>query len=63
MGTVERKNLAECIIERRNKMENYNKIIEMDNITIQDCIDMYDKKGMRAIIDNGRVINFEKEDE
>lgn len=44
-------------------MENYNKIIEMDNITIQDCIDMYDKKGMRAIIDNGRVINFEKEDE
>lgn len=33
-------------------------------ITVQDCIDMYEKKGMYTILDGGRVAGFvEKEKE
>ena len=41
---------------------DYSNIIELDNITLQDCEDMYVIKNMRTVIDDGRVINFEKED-
>lgn len=27
-------------------------------ITVQDCIDMYEKKGMYTILDGGRVAGF-----
>ena len=40
---------------------DYNNIIELDNVTLQDCEDMYSTKNMRTVIANGRVINFEKE--
>ena len=43
------------------KNMDYNNIIELDNVTLQDCEDMYRTKNMRTVIDNGRVINFEKE--
>lgn len=33
-----------------------------DAITIEDCLDMFLKKGQVAIISNGRVICFIKED-
>ena len=42
---------------------DYNSIIELDNVTLQDCEDMYRTKNMRTVIDNGRVINFENEKE
>ena len=42
---------------------DYSNIIELDNITLQDCDDMYRTKNMRTVIDNGRVINFENEKE
>ena len=42
-------------------LKNYDKIIELDNVTLQDCIDMYKMKDMCAVLDDGRVINFEKE--
>ena len=45
-----------------NKMD-YSNIIELDNVTIQDCEDMYRMKDMRTVIDYGRVVNFEKEEE
>ena len=48
-------------IERMKNMD-YNNIIELDNVTLQDCEDMYRTKNMRTVIDNGRIINFEKED-
>lgn len=44
------------------KKIDYNNIIELDNVTIQDCEDMYRMKNMRTVIDDGRVVNFEKED-
>jgi hypothetical protein len=30
-------------------------------VTIQDCLDMYEKKGQAAIIENGQVTGFGKE--
>lgn len=30
-------------------------------ITIQDCIDMYDKKNQAVILNDGKVIDFVKE--
>ena len=46
---------------RRMKNMDYNNIIELDNVTLQDCEDMYRTKNMRTIINDGRIINFEKE--
>lgn len=44
------------------KKMDYNNIIELDNITLQDCEDMYRMKNMRTVIDDGRIVNFEKEE-
>lgn len=41
---------------------DYSNIIELDNVTLQDCEYMYRMKDMITLIDDGRVINFEKED-
>ena len=42
---------------------NYDQIMELNNVTVQDCIDMYNMKGMVTICNDGRVIGFEKEEE
>ena len=47
---------------KRMKNMDYNNIIELDNVTLQDCEDMYRMKNMKTVIDDGRIINFEKED-
>ena len=41
---------------------DYSTVIELDNITIQDCIDMYNMKDMTAIINDGKVVGFKKEE-
>ena len=46
---------------KRMKNMDYNNIIELDNVTLQDCEDMYRTKNMNTIINDGRIINFEKE--
>lgn len=33
--------------------------MNMENITVQDCIDMYEKKGQTAVINDGEVKDFE----
>ncbi len=40
---------------------NYDTIMELDNLTIQDCENMYKMRNMCAVIDDGRVVNFEEE--
>lgn len=40
---------------------DYSNYIELDNITLQDCIDLLKYKNTRAIINDGRIINL-KED-
>ena len=39
---------------------DYNNVIELDEVTLEDCIDLYEKKGIATVINNGRVINFEQ---
>lgn len=37
--------------------------INRNEVTVQDCIDMYEEKGMYTILDGGRVAGFvERED-
>lgn len=40
---------------------DYDKIIELDNVTIQDCEELYKFKGISTVINDGRIINFVKE--
>lgn len=39
----------------------YENIIELDNVTLDDCIDLYEKKNITTEINDGRVVNFVKE--
>lgn len=34
-----------------------------ESITIEDCLDMYEKKGQATIINDGKIIGFEKAEE
>lgn len=36
--------------------------MSLENVTIQDCLDMYVKKGRTTIIENGQVVGFLKEE-
>ena len=40
---------------------NYESIIELSNVTLEDCLEMYEKKSMISVINDGRIINFIKE--
>lgn len=39
------------------------KQVNETEITVQDCIDMYEKKDMVTVIDSGRVVGFVKKGE
>lgn len=39
----------------------YENIIELDNVTLEDCLDLYEKKNISVVINDGHVINFVKE--
>ena len=41
---------------------DYENMIELDNVTLEDCIDLYEKKDIATVINNGRVIKFVKEE-
>lgn len=40
---------------------DYEKMIDLDNVTLQDCIDLYDKKAISTIVNDGRITDFQKE--
>ena len=40
---------------------DYDKIIELDDVTLQDCKELYDFKGIKIVINDGRIVNFVKE--
>ena len=40
---------------------SYDTILDLDNITLQDCESML-SKGYRAVINDGHVVNFEREE-
>ncbi len=39
---------------------NYETIIELDNVTLADCLDLYEKKGIYMKINDGRIVNLVK---
>lgn len=38
---------------------DYNTVIELDNVRLDDCLEIYYKKKIITIINDGRIINFE----
>lgn len=36
--------------------------MNLENVTIQDCIDMYEKKDKAVVINDGKVIGFISEE-
>jgi hypothetical protein len=42
-------------------MINYEDILELDNVTSDDCIELYEKKKMCTELNDGRITNFIKE--
>lgn len=44
-------------------MDDYNQIIDLDMVTLEDCETLYDKKGITTILNDGRIVNFTKEDD
>lgn len=41
---------------------NHEVVIELDNVTLEDCVELYEKKSIKTIISNGRVENFVEEE-
>lgn len=40
---------------------NYENVIELDCITVEDCIDLHHKKNITVEINDDRIINLVKE--
>ena len=40
---------------------DYDTVIELDEVTIEDCIDLYEKKNVRTVIRDGHITDFVKE--
>ena len=40
---------------------DYNNVIELDEVTLEDCIDLYEKKNVRTVICDGHLTNLVKE--
>ena len=40
---------------------DYEAVVELDEVTLEDCMDLYEKKNMTTVINDGRIVNFEKE--
>lgn len=38
----------------------YEDHIDLENVTLQDCVDLYDKKAISTIINDGRIVDFSK---
>lgn len=41
---------------------DYSLIIELDNVTLEDCVDLYEKKNVITLLNDGKIRNFEKEE-
>ena len=40
---------------------DYDAVIELENVTLEDCIDLYEKKNIYIIINDGHITDFVKE--
>lgn len=39
---------------------NYEQFIELDNVTLQDCCELYYYKNIETVINDGRITDFIK---
>lgn len=39
-------------------MVDYSKYIELDDVTLEDCLELFIKENMVVILNDGQVINF-----
>lgn len=39
---------------------NYDKIIELNNVTLQDCCELYNYKNVETVINDGKIVDFMK---
>ena len=46
---------------KENKIMDYDTVIELDEVTLEDCIDLYEKKNVRTVICDGHITDFVKE--
>ena len=40
---------------------DYDAVIQLDNVTLEDCLDLYEKKNIYTIINDGHIKDFVKE--
>ena len=40
---------------------DYDAVIELDYVTLKDCIDLYEKKNVKTVISDGHITDFVKE--
>lgn len=43
------------------KKKNFDNVIELDSLTIQDCINVYNELHMSILIENGIVVDLIQE--
>lgn len=41
-------------------MVNYNNYIELDDVTLDDCLDVFNRQNLCAVLNDGCLLNFEK---
>lgn len=41
--------------------KDYNNVIELSDLTLEDCINLYENDGLVSVIENGQVVNLVKE--
>lgn len=42
-------------------IKDYSNVIELNNATLEDCVNLFENESMFTIINDGRIVNFEKE--
>ena len=42
---------------------DYDKFVDLDNVTLQDCLGLYFFNEVRCVINDGKVIGFVREEE
>ena len=40
---------------------DYDTVIELSEVTLEDCMDLYEKKNVRTVICDGHIKDFVKE--
>ena len=41
---------------------DYEAVIELSEVTLEDCINLYEKKNLKTVINNGKIENFIEEE-